>query len=78
MSVSASLALEDSRRDATSQQIGTWMVLEAQMESGVLDTQDSGGSLEVTKMLAAVTMIMLFSGVRVSEGAVWERKSEGI
>ena len=54
------------------------MVLEAQMESGVLDTQDSGGSLEVTKMLAAVTMIMLFSGVRVSEGAVWERKSEGI
>jgi hypothetical protein len=47
-------------------------VLEAQMESGVHDTQDSGGSLEVTKMLAAVTMITLslFSGVRVSEGAV--------
>jgi hypothetical protein len=53
-------------------------VVGVQIESGVFDTQNSGGPLEVTKMLAAVTMIALFSGVKVSDGAMRERTSEGI
>ena len=53
-------------------------VVEVQIESGVFDTQNSGGPLEVTKMLATVKMIALFSGVRVSNGAMRERTSEGI
>ena len=47
--------------------------MEAQMESGVFGTQNPGEPLKVMKMLAAVTMITSFSGVRVSDGAMWER-----
>jgi hypothetical protein len=45
----------DSRDIAASQEIGTRMVMEAQTESGALASQNSGGPLNVTKMLAAVS-----------------------
>lgn len=45
---------DDSRRKAASQETGTRMVIEEQMESRTTAMQNSGGPLKVTKMLAAV------------------------
>lgn len=39
---------------AASQEIGTRMVIEAQTEIGAFASQNSGGPLNVTKMLAAI------------------------
>jgi hypothetical protein len=44
----------DARKVAASQETGTSIVIEAQTEIGALVSQNSGGPLKVTKMLAAV------------------------
>ena len=44
----------DSRKVAANQDIGTRMVMEAQIETGPFASQKVGGPLNVTKMLAAV------------------------
>jgi hypothetical protein len=49
------LRMGDSRSVAANQEIGTRMVMEAQIESGTLSSQYRGGPLNVTNMLAAVT-----------------------
>jgi hypothetical protein len=45
---------DDSHKKVASQETGTRMVIEEQMESCTIATQNSGGPLKVTKMLAAV------------------------
>lgn len=44
----------DLRKVAVNQDIGTRMVMEAQIESGTFASQSVGGPLKVTSMLAAV------------------------
>jgi hypothetical protein len=48
------MKVRDLRKVAASQDIGTRMVMEAQIESGAFASQSVGGPLNVTSMLAAV------------------------
>jgi hypothetical protein len=50
----------DSRKVAANQDIGTRMVMEAQIESGTFGSQNVGEPLSVTSMLAAVVAKKLF------------------
>ena len=49
---------EDSRKVVVSQEIGTRMVMDAQIESGTPSPHNRGGPLNVTNMLAAVTVMV--------------------
>lgn len=49
----------NSRKVAANQDIGTRMVMEAQIESGVFASHNVGGPLSVTSMLAAVVAKIL-------------------
>jgi len=51
----------DSRRVAAIQEIGTRIVMEAQIESGAFASQNSGGPLNVTKILAAIVPMVVVS-----------------
>jgi hypothetical protein len=44
----------NSRKVAANQDIGTRIVMEAQIESGAFESQNAGGPLSVTWMLAAI------------------------
>lgn len=51
----------DSRRVMAIQEIGTRIVMEAQIESGAFASQNSGGPLNVTNILAAIVPMVVVS-----------------
>jgi hypothetical protein len=66
----------NSHEVAASQEIGTRMVIDAQMDSGAFFSQNSGGPRNVTEMQAAVQIRHQRHPIRTEDGFTYLQTSE--